>query len=755
MSKRRAVSQQVGDDDISESECGSEEEDAALESSYPLKPIENLKTTPRGEAEDSGNENENSEAEDSESGKEDDTNEDGAPRLSYQQQVEVVLRAVLADEGHLFTHEELHWFDCYSGLGSDAQEVFIKLLNRRPKVERISRIRFKRMDQDRVDAAVSILVHAGFASDKLPEDDLSSWLKLLRKDELALFAGELRIGGIAKTKVAELSSDSFPPRVADDTHSPVSCVDSVLQRIKSFAGPTIHLSPPHRALFNRLFLVYNRSQTWPGDTGFMLDSILTNLRDSTRRRNFASFTVHRFGLTWPTREELLDYERCLRLEYEWAEAEAELLSVGKRDADAEKGRVRTRLREKMSGIMEVAVEEWERWVREERTHVSGVAWLQMFTGGWVVTRIVSQATRFCHQIEDFTKEIDLLRKLLAQRLYCQYIRGYWFDQLALTLHRYVDKEQAWEVCLSALTDPYLQCGHQRAIEKRVIKLKKNLGKRINLIYHHLQYPKAATYKLIAKRVFSQTNHKALWTSMDPSFVVRRSKSSTLTTLFTDRIRGDFVSEALLSGDKLVRDAAKESGGIYVEELALEWYKARGWKGYHSENSIITTLFGLLFWDVLFFCEVPGAFSSPYQTCPLDLNTEFFIINRADHVETRLAQIESGGFVEIIRKVDEREREKRTLCRGVSWKNFTREDIIEISQCFGGPALAHICRLFAQSYWAHQGGVPDLCIWKPKERKVMLVEVKGEGDQFSEKQRVWMDYLSIFKVEVVQFFVRTK
>ena len=71
-----------------------------------------------------------------------------------------------------------------------------------------------------------------------------------------------------------------------------------------------------------------------------------------------------------------------------------------------------------------------------------------------------------------------------------------------------------------------------------------------------------------------------------------------------------------------------------------------------------------------------------------------------------------------------------LSVGVSWKNFTKEEILEIAevcscfdevcliksvtefhllscQCIGGPALSRICKLFAKTYWAHAGGVPDL------------------------------------------------
>jgi Fanconi-associated nuclease 1 len=57
--------------------------------------------------------------------------------------------------------------------------------------------------------------------------------------------------------------------------------------------------------------------------------------------------------------------------------------------------------------------------------------------------------------------------------------------------------------------------------------------------------------------------------------------------------------------------------VTVEGWVLEWWQNKGYKGYHSESSILTTLFCLLLWPVLFH-PLPGAFETPYQTAPLDL-----------------------------------------------------------------------------------------------------------------------------------------
>ena len=63
-----------------------------------------------------------------------------------------------------------------------------------------------------------------------------------------------------------------------------------------------------------------------------------------------------------------------------------------------------------------------------------------------------------------------------------------------------------------------------------------------------------------------------------------------------------------------------------------------------------------------------------------------------------------------------------------------------SQCLGTPALVTICRMLCEEYGHRTGGLPDLCLWNPVERKILFSEVKGPGDVLSETQRVWIDVL---------------
>jgi Fanconi-associated nuclease 1 len=98
--------------------------------------------------------------------------------------------------------------------------------------------------------------------------------------------------------------------------------------------------------------------------------------------------------------------------------------------------------------------------------------------------------------------------------------------------------------------------------------------------------------------------------------------------------------------------------------------------FYSEGSITRTIFGLLFWDII-FASVPGAFETPYQSAPLDIADDAFYRARKDLIEARLRDIREGKAREILERVDGAQRERDTWCVGVRWDLFSRQDLAEI------------------------------------------------------------------------------
>ena len=131
----------------------------------------------------------------------------------------------------------------------------------------------------------------------------------------------------------------------------------------------------------------------------------------------------------------------------------------------------------------------------------------------------------------------------------------------------------------------------------------------------------------------------------------------------------------------------------VEEFSLQYYEDEGWKGcvplhsrqgfarnipyrLHSEGRIVYTIFGLLFWDII-FATIPGAFETPFQVAPLDIDTDTFYHSRRELFEKRLDEIKQGKAREIIRDVYLRHRDDQTLCVGVRWDLVEGEDLENI------------------------------------------------------------------------------
>ena len=118
--------------------------------------------------------------------------------------------------------------------------------------------------------------------------------------------------------------------------------------------------------------------------------------------------------------------------------------------------------------------------------------------------------------------------------------------------------------------------------------------------------------------------------------------------------------------------------VNVETYALEHYERLGYRGYHCEGRIVTTLFGLLFWDII-FAPIPGAFETPYQAAPLDMFEDTFYLSREEIIEARLDEICEGKARTIIEGVDNEHRERGTWCLGVRWDLFPKQDLLEIAE----------------------------------------------------------------------------
>ncbi|SJX63533.1 uncharacterized protein SRS1_14289 [Sporisorium reilianum f. sp. reilianum] len=192
---------------------------------------------------------------------------------------------------------------------------------------------------------------------------------------------------------------------------------------------------------------------------------------------------------------------------------------------------------------------------------------------------------------------------------------------------------------------------------------------------------------------------------------------------------------------------------HVEQLCLQHYAQQGFKGFHCEGKLLTMLFVLVMWDVLFMPGIAGSFETPYQAAPLDLGSDAFAIVRSASIRARLDEIARTGGLDLIRATDERERARRTWAVGCRWDLFSQQDLLEVAECLGGHAISVLCQMLCEE-WDHcSSGMPDLVVWRMRDKVVRFVEVKGPGDRLSETQKVWIDALLRAGVEVQLGIVR--
>jgi len=198
---------------------------------------------------------------------------------------------------------------------------------------------------------------------------------------------------------------------------------------------------------------------------------------------------------------------------------------------------------------------------------------------------------------------------------------------------------------------------------------------------------------------------------------------------------------------------RAGGECSVEALALAHYAGEGWSdGLHLEGGVWTTLFGLLFWDIVWDLRLSGAaaFQSPFQTAPLDLGSTHFAACRAPALARRLRALLDGAAPRLLALAWAARRGQ--LAAGVDWR-IQLPRLQELAACVGGAGLAAIMRQLALDWAGWRGGMPDLVVWRTQPRPAArLVEVKGVNDRLRPQQRAWCDALRAagVEVEVLQF-----
>jgi fanconi-associated nuclease 1 len=529
--------------------------------------------------------------------------------LTYVEQMDLALVSVLQEEFHLFPESELNFLQSYRKLNNDSKMLHFSTLNNRTyKWERIENLYPKVANMTELYITLlNSLDHQMPVFEFGGPESLEESLALLRRHELESLCDRHRVPHSSKQMpdlIKDLIKTTKNQPVLSFFQEKKSSIENLANEVSQYTGHMVKLTQRVRFLFHCVFVAYLRSSRWPMEDSFMTESILSNVLDSNPTKMYhAPFKITRFGLFWVTRDDFLEYMRYIKLEYD-LEVSAENNATSWAN---------------IIDLTDPVYEKWKGMLGENNRHVTGVQWLQMYKPGWILTRIMSARYMCFFRLKKHEEAITLLEDLLGQNIYGPARRGGWHDELVRLVEKYRGKAEAVIKCKEALADTMVLTAHRSSIQKRLFKLCK--GKSL----------------------------PACLVDYKPDFYIQ---STTITA--TKRISKN--------NSRVYYETPK--GPMTPEEFALEHFKGHGYKGYFSENSIITTLFGLLFWDIIFDDTVPGVFSSPFQRQPLDMKTVFFYASREDKIERRLKEIEDGNAMGIIFDVCHRESPRGTRCVGI-------------------------------------------------------------------------------------------
>ncbi|KAM5431303.1 putative phosphodiesterase I [Microsporum canis] len=690
------------------------------------------------------------------------------------------LDSVLEDESHLFIEAEKSVFDYWKRLCYESQYLYVRLFLRKTAAwHRVNRLGYYRDIADipkavadlrkirklpksngdlvstrkGLEVPVTALGNEFKFADGMEEiETIEEASSLLLLDELKALAKAAKIPGKNKKDLikglcnasssqtglawispsdAEREGDTDATSIGHTAGNNKTGIRTAFFQKKIFdcTGDCIRLSSGPLKLFERVHLVFYRSTQWSEK------SLISIILAKISRKNYPSYIVSRSNSIFPSRPDLLEFEAALRTQF---------------DMDKEMESNGSSIDEKIKIVRQIAEAVYPRWKallreeqsKEERLYDYGEgAYLRRFSPAWVYTRIIHKGLWSLGRLKEHKLEHETLKELLDQRLFHSARRGTWYQRKALLEEHYMWsldtsdnlsddgrkrkwRHQALRTCEDGLRDPDCHIIFHYNLQKRITKLERSLK--------------------IAKREQHDFSHVMLAKPEERTVQGIRIEKELPVKQLNGKSAGN--NDVKVKGRPTVWVDEREGGGeCRVENMCLSWYRDHGWKGFHCESGILRTLFGYLFYDIM-FTYIPNVFQTPFQTCPLDLHTDSFYSSRVSEINSRLAQISNGEAQNIICGVHERESSKQTCAIGIDW-SFALSDLIEIAQCFRGEALATICQVMAQEYQQRGGGIPDLFLWRMDTKEVMFSEVKSESDRLSDTQRLWIHVLTGAGVKV--------
>ncbi|CAM6105052.1 unnamed protein product [Calypogeia fissa] len=569
----------------------------------------------------------------------------------YQENFLYILQMILERDSHLFKDQEKAFLESFKSLSDDAQRLFIRLYQRKGPWFRLSTIEYK--DVADVGVASEELLAAGYmdtqdSPNEAPNVGMRKRLEVLSVAELRQFVCDTFMK--KKSEAAAAKKDVLINMVVSEgmqKHGNLIPESSGQSCLTLLEMLTEVSGKCIRVSDMADFLLWRLKRLFflNGDT-----DLSTFLVVDLGLVKYPTYRCWRERNIFDTHEALLAYEQALEV--------AQGMDMALECNDT------------VTALM--LLERACHQMRLDDSTLAGTArtptFLARFSASYVYRNVCTLGVSILERKRRYSEAVDILRQLLSNKTIKSGRWGYWTVRLSVNLDHLRRKEESLQVAEEGVNDPWIRGGDLVALQRRVVRLGRPPRR-------WKKPPYAAALKRICKEVQIQGRPLNCVTGMRSWFY------------------------------------GYDGQQCRVEELALQFFASEeggGWQGVHCEGGVWMTFFGLLMWDVL-FSDVPDVFQTPFQTSPLDLDTEVFFPARQSLIEAQLAAIAEGDIEALL--ANTWTRHKGTMCRGVNWERHSLEELQTIALCIGGPGLSTICKLLAEDHAGWTAGMPDLLLWR--------------------------------------------
>lgn len=179
----------------------------------------------------------------------------------------------------------------------------------------------------------------------------------------------------------------------------------------------------------------------------------------------------------------------------------------------------------------------------------------------------------------------------------------------------------------------------------------------------------------------------------------------------------------------------------VEFGVINYYQERGMKAEFTENHLWRSLFGLLFWDIIFDID-SLAIHHPLQRSPSDLFKPTFFEKRKEKMEERLKMLEDEEATTIY--MHRIFFEKFGLTNPlVEWYGGLFPLILTLLEKLSPEQITLITLEMAKNLRQNLRGFPDLFMWSDADYS--FIEVKSPTDSLSNQQLFWLRFFESINV----------